>query len=230
MDAPGAYCRRFRTGERCVGVLPDLYSGPRRDAAVSRRADHPSKDTRQQASGQRTAVNDLGTRDEEPQRAIESPLRSELAASRVGQPVVDATPAMGQRFERRAGGQGAPADGEPQAVTRHRIDEPGRVAGDEEAIDPLRRGIDRQRSENCRRREMRRASAKRSRSRGSRASSSARSVAENAWAKRVSPLLGSWFARGRRSPGRLESARRRYSGRAARAFRRATTDPSAFSK
>ena len=133
---------------------------------------------------------------------------------------MDAGPAVRERVERGRGGQLAAAHREAQAVAGHRIDEAGGVAGQQQAVD---RGASRTRPPAARARpaaRRSRAPAKRSRSSGSRASSrvsSARGIAKRRVARPRRPHETD-VGRGRRAP-----ARRRCSGRAARASRQATT-------
>ena len=74
------------------------------------------------------------------------PLLSTVRARR-GQARVDAAPAVCERVERGRRGQLAAVNREAQAVAGHRIDEAGRVAGEQQTVDRGRRDVDGERPE-----------------------------------------------------------------------------------
>ena len=105
----------------------------------------------QSACGKRAHPNRCRRCDGRAQRAVETPLRAELPAPGFDEPLMDAVPATGQRVKRGGGGQHAAADGEPQAIPCHRVDESRGIARQHQTGDGVLGHIDGQRPEDDRR-------------------------------------------------------------------------------
>ena len=151
---PAARCRRARAGRaRCAPrAAPRRSIGTNTSAssaiacqATARRLRRTSIAACRARAGARRAPQRCAARrrageaDQRAQRAVEPPLRRELARRRARQPLRARRPAVLERLERRLGGELAAAHREPQAVAGHRIDEAGRVAGEQQPVDGARR-------------------------------------------------------------------------------------------
>ena len=89
-------------------------------------------------------------RDEPSHRAIELPFRGERLAPELCQRRLRVVGAPLEVDERDGGGELGPANRKPQAVAGNGIDEPGRVARDEQARDVAVDGIDGERAQDDR--------------------------------------------------------------------------------
>ena len=117
------------------------------NGAIARAGDDRTEDAGGDAGTQRGRFDGTRRADQRAQHPIEAPLACKLGSPTLGQAVVNAGPSVLERLERRGGGQFSAAYGEPQAVTRHRIDEAGRIPREQQTIDGSAGSLDRQRSE-----------------------------------------------------------------------------------